>query len=892
MYNVETKYQRILRTAMATAISLFLGCVVIVSLVQKEPWFIDTIEAAIKTSTKEMIGQEIDCKVVSVDLLTGSLIVENIKSADADGTWQVHCPSLTINFSVVDLVLKKFFHAHIHVDGLDLYSYMKDNELAIEHPIKLFLEAPSVIPFKLSSITFKQSKIKINHEHGAEVEIQCTSKTHIVHNIAKTSVLIHDGSGTYKEKKKLEKVSGKAYFDFNVDSKKITLDSHIAFKMLDIAESSSKAFARLSIKDGLGQFSCNSIDDRLKFAASDITLSNGIRFNFTSHMNAQLFTQVDSSVDSSGTIAYEKQQLTLQAHIKPQNLPVFQNIEELSLNVTPESENNYTCICSLNRTPLLKASVAIAQQIKLSLNSLDEYKLSDNIVLKGLSGNGIIDEQWHVTSSAKGLYLDGSKAIQNFDLLFAYDGNEIDLKARTTNLELAAFYNALRLEASMNVLENQKKLFKGSYNFQTDCFGGDIHYGAIRKFIKLQADIDISGDGSFSFEGNFNKNVVSMNIYLIDGLIRIPQTYNNIKEAYATLSFDTGIRKLLIEKCKCILNAGSIDIKNGTCFFDEKYKVSFASITALFDNCLGNWQKMFLGVFSGYLSLFYIDGAAKVSGNIMVDKGQLKNNIFSPDIQKNILLDSMRSLTQEKSNIHLDVQVATRRNAKVKTTFLETSLKTDIKISGTYNNPHVSGTLSVKKGELLFPYKPLYITEGTIYLNPDNFLESTISLSAKNSIKKYSIHLHVSGTLQSPAIAFSSSPMLQEEQIITLLLAGSQEGSLFGVMPQVLMQGLESALFSTEEGANEWLASLKKTLKSFGNIRINPTISDKQDRPIKGGIEIDFNDRLRASISNNLDLTDETSVELEYALSDDTTLRGTRDDKGNISGEVEMRWKF
>lgn len=142
-----------------------------------------------------------------------------------------------------------------------------------------------------------------------------------------------------------------------------------------------------------------------------------------------------------------------------------------------------------------------------------------------------------------------------------------------------------------------------------------------------------------------------------------------------------------------------------------------------------------------------------------------------------------------------------------------------------------------------------------------------------------------------PHITLSSSPTLQEEQILTLLLSGSLDGSLVGAMPHMMVQGLQMMLFSTEN-KTDWLQAFKNVLKPLGNIRIQPAIIDKQNQPVKGGFAIDINDTLTASIANNLDLTDEPSVEVEYALSEGTTLRGIRDDKGSMSGEIEVRWKF
>ena len=53
----------------------------------------------------------------------------------------------------------------------------------------------------------------------------------------------------------------------------------------------------------------------------------------------------------------------------------------------------------------------------------------------------------------------------------------------------------------------------------------------------------------------------------------------------------------------------------------------------------------------------------------------------------------------------------------------------------------------------------------------------------------------------------------------------------------------------------------KGLLKPLKNVRLLPTISE-EGKGIKGAIEVDINDRLRAKAQNSLDLSDETNLKL------------------------------
>src|SRR5439155_23482196 len=120
---------------------------------------------------------------------------------------------------------------------------------------------------------------------------------------------------------------------------------------------------------------------------------------------------------------------------------------------------------------------------------------------------------------------------------------------------------------------------------------------------------------------------------------------------------------------------------------------------------------------------------------------------------------------------------------------------------------------------------------------------------------------------------------------------GSHEDSLNAVMPALVMQNVKHLIIGSEQSA--MFKNVLKPLPKPFNIHLIPRFSDQSGRGgLRGAVEIDVNDRWRALIQQNFDLTEDTRVELEYQLSDDITMRAIRDERRDIGGEVEMRWKF
>ena len=108
----------------------------------------------------------------------------------------------------------------------------------------------------------------------------------------------------------------------------------------------------------------------------------------------------------------------------------------------------------------------------------------------------------------------------------------------------------------------------------------------------------------------------------------------------------------------------------------------------------------------------------------------------------------------------------------------------------------------------------------------------------------------------------------------------------------MVMMQLESLLFGTGEHSSKAQQFFTTLLKPLKNVRFVPTWSAQDGKGLQGAIEVDITDRLRAKAQNNLKLSEETKVEVEYSLSDDMTVKAIRDDTGSLGGELEMRWKF
>lgn len=340
------------------------------------------------------------------------------------------------------------------------------------------------------------------------------------------------------------------------------------------------------------------------------------------------------------------------------------------------------------------------------------------------------------------------------------------------------------------------------------------------------------------------------------------------------------------------MHCGTFSLENGSLFFTSDFKPSFIHMPFIFNRCLFNMKRDLFVMASGNLLLEQRGTIhPMLSGAIILERGQIKENILSQEFQKQIGLFSTKVFTLSSSLIQVDLSLHSRQGIKIDTPFLKTKAKVSLHLSDCIAQPTLSGTIALQGGSLQFPYRPLAISRGILTFNAEKGYDPTVDILARNQVRNHRIALYVTGSLLDHHITLESSPSLTDEQIIGLLLAGSVQESLKNMMPALIMNNLKSIIF----GSNQF-NFLNKYFRPLGNtvsINLIPSFTDQSGRGgLRGALEISVNDRWRALIQKNFSFTEDTRFELEYLFADDITLRAVRDEQKNVGFEAEMRWKF
>lgn len=406
--------------------------------------------------------------------------------------------------------------------------------------------------------------------------------------------------------------------------------------------------------------------------------------------------------------------------------------------------------------------------------------------------------------------------------------------------------------------------------------------------------------GDLTCTAAFSPEAVTVDGSFKNGSINAPHLYNGIRTITGTARYDN------VHKSPIITGDGMIELTKGTIKVPHA-SISYASgrpdeysfIFVLAD-CFVHFKKEMAACISGSLMIEKkaSDDIPTITGDPIIETAEIKNEFLSFIIdQKNSALRLMPTVNNHAFDANLNLLLRSRAPLTVNTPLLTGDVGCSLIFGGTVLQPSIRGTIDLVGGSLRFPYQPLYITHGRISFLPHQLNNPAVEITACNKIKKYDITLSVSGFLKQPHIALQSSPYLSENNIITLLLGGSDTGSLYTTVPALLTKTLSDFIFGTSNTSNNdnpedqtVLSSFKKQLQG---IRIFPGLKQPESGSgLTGAVTVEVDDSLRATVQKNLNRSGESSLEVEYDLSDNTLLRAVKNEQGEIGAEIEKTWKF
>lgn len=378
------------------------------------------------------------------------------------------------------------------------------------------------------------------------------------------------------------------------------------------------------------------------------------------------------------------------------------------------------------------------------------------------------------------------------------------------------------------------------------------------------------GEGILSFCGTKENNTFTTKYSVEGSAIDLPFVHNFLIATHGTVAINPQEKKISIAELNTKFSTGSLSCNNAEIIYDDTWAIRTCSIPIKINKCAVSPHNFFDTLISAKTHIYKNTKTDPffVAGTVRFHHGFIKND---EPVKK---IFSEQHFFPLKSPLHIEhaIDFESEKPIRIETKQIKTDISVKITSTGHIESPRLHGSITCNSGEILFPYKPLHITHGKVILSGGDFQDATIKLFARNVVKNYKIAMHASGSIAKHSIFFDAAPFLSQAQISSLLFFGSLQENISIFMPSLFSHTIR-------------LGSL--------DIHFVPGFVDKSSRGgIRGALEIAINNRLRATIQKNFTLSEDTRFELEYAITDTILLRAVRDERRDLGGELELRWKF
>lgn len=552
-------------------------------------------------------------------------------------------------------------------------------------------------------------------------------------------------------------------------------------------------------------------------------------------------------------------------------------------------------------------------KIKL-MNKLPVKFLKDSSKRLGLGGyeigaknffvTGIFDKNFNLAGNYN-LNISDYSISKNFKYEgnFKLENNELKIKGTTRKGEYEINSKFLPTPCILKWLykvDNQNLIDLQCVDVESKVLQGAISFVLMRSFLTQSTKHLILGRNCvFNFAIDQSDLFhIHGNVKLVNGKFYIPESRNIIEKLQTDFDVNLNSRKIILNNSNIGFFKGEISSPKIIIQFDENNLLSNLHVPLQIKDLLVNWKKDLLAIIYGNVLIKKkFQENCKAQAQLVVKKSILRENILS--LPENKSFTSPMGISFLQSNdFDFDIRLSSEQPIKAKTPSLETSASINLRILYQKNKnimriPKLTGSIRLDSGHIKFLQTKLYFEYGKIQFISNQMNDPVIDLIARNRINKYQITLQATGSLQKPIILLESNPELTEEQILGLLLSGSEAAKLQTDLFAMLEQNLHDMVLGSKSISPMATSFFQKLAKPFKYIQITPDFTNQSARGgIKGTVSANLSEQVKAQIQKNFNLQDDFNAQVEYQISDDVSLKGSVDQRGELGAEVELRLKL
>ena len=235
----------------------------------------------------------------------------------------------------------------------------------------------------------------------------------------------------------------------------------------------------------------------------------------------------------------------------------------------------------------------------------------------------------------------------------------------------------------------------------------------------------------------------------------------------------------------------------------------------------------------------------------------------------------------------LDVQVSAPDRFWISNSMAEVENAISLHLGGTVGAPEIDGEVRLLRGKIVYLSRRFVLHSGRIYNTPPG-LVPMVEAQAEEVVGDTRIYLLLEGPLRRPKLQLTSNPPRSQEDLISLLTVGHTRSTLEGQESEALAIG--AALVFTGPLIEEVEESARE-VAGIEIFQVEPTFGD-DGGSAKVTVGTRLSDRLYMSASQNIGVTEDQQVRLEYEVMDYLSVVGQQLEQGVYSLDLVLQLDF
>jgi translocation and assembly module TamB len=213
----------------------------------------------------------------------------------------------------------------------------------------------------------------------------------------------------------------------------------------------------------------------------------------------------------------------------------------------------------------------------------------------------------------------------------------------------------------------------------------------------------------------------------------------------------------------------------------------------------------------------------------------------------------------------------------------------DLTVTGDVKAPILLGTIETLGGEVDFQDRKFQILRGRLsFFNPSS-VEPFLDVRAETFVKDYRVTITLSGLPSQLKPQFSSSPPLPPEDVLALLAQGEAYKRPYRTETSSQISTASLLSFTLTEGA----ARRAEKLFRLDRFRIDPfLLGSSAEMTARLTLGKKISKDLFLYYSTNLSRQIEEIIRVEWDVSNEFSIVGTRNEIGRLSLDVKIRRRF